>query len=58
MSDSEQQRPSLEPDSQAEPEDAPSQGPNLILLYSLIALALAAAIGFALMIVMPFHHRR
>jgi hypothetical protein len=34
-----------------------SRGPNLILIYSLIALALAAAIGFALMIVMPFYHR-
>jgi hypothetical protein len=34
-----------------------SRGPNLILIYSLIALALAAAIGFALMIVLPFHHR-
>ncbi len=39
-------------------EDEGSQGPNLVLLYSLIALALAVAIGFALMIVMPFHHRR
>jgi hypothetical protein len=33
------------------------RGPNLPLLYSLIALALAAAIGLALMIVMPFYHR-
>jgi len=33
------------------------QGPNLILIYSLIALAMAAAIGIALMIVAPFHHR-
>jgi hypothetical protein len=41
-----------------EPEDPPFQGPSLTLLYSLIALALAAAIGFALMIVMPFYHRR
>jgi len=39
-------------------EDTPSQGPNLVLLYSLIALALAAAIGFAWMIVLPFYHRR
>ncbi|HXR39710.1 MAG TPA: hypothetical protein VN776_11480 [Terracidiphilus sp.] len=39
-------------------EDVARQGPSLTLLYSLIALALAAAIGFALMIVMPFHHRR
>jgi hypothetical protein len=35
-----------------------SQGPNLVLLYSLIALALVAAIGFALLIVMPFYLRR
>jgi len=43
--------------SRSDDEDATSQdenhGPNLVLLYSLIALALA----FALMIVMPFHHR-
>jgi hypothetical protein len=41
-----------------EQEDGPSPGPNLVLLYSLIALALAAAIGFALLVVMPFYHRR
>jgi len=34
----------------------PARGPSL--MYSLIALALAAAIGFALMIVFPFYHRR
>jgi len=39
-------------------EDPPSPGPNLVLLYSLIALALAAAIGFALLIVFPFYSRR
>lgn len=39
-------------------EDEASRGPNLVVLYSLIALALAAAIGFALMIVYPFYHRR
>jgi hypothetical protein len=49
--------PPIDPQ-QPEPEDPPSAGPSLTLLYSLIALALAAAIGFALMIVMPFHHRR
>jgi hypothetical protein len=38
--------------------DKSSQGPNLVLLYSLIALALVAAITFALMIVLPFYHRR
>ena len=40
-----------------EPE-MPPQGPNLTLLFSLLALALAAAIGFALLIVLPFYHRR
>jgi hypothetical protein len=38
--------------------DKASQGPNLVLLYSLIALALVAAIAFAMMIVMPFYQRR
>jgi len=37
--------------------DKTSQGPSLTLLYSLIALALAAAIGFAMLIVLPFYHR-
>jgi len=41
-----------------DPESDASQGPSLTLLYSLVALALAAAIGFALFIVMPFYHRR
>jgi len=35
-----------------------ARGPNLPLIYSLIALALAVAIGFALMIVFPFYLRR
>lgn len=39
-------------------DEQPSSGPNLVLLYSLIALALATAIGCALMIVLPFYHRR
>ena len=47
---------------EAGPKDAdggePSQGPNLVLLYSLIALALAVAIGLAGLIVMPFYQRR
>ena len=38
--------------------DGVSQGPSLKLVYSLIALALAAAIGFALLIVLPFYNRR
>jgi hypothetical protein len=58
MSDSEQRPASVGQGAETEAEDPQSPGPNLVLLYSLIALALAAAIGFALMIVMPFHHRR
>jgi hypothetical protein len=41
----------------SKPEHPPT-GPSLKLLYSLLALALAAAIGFALLIVLPFYHRR
>ncbi len=44
------------------PEEAdgaePRRGPNLVLLYSLIALALAVAIGLAVLIVLPFYQRR
>jgi len=54
MSDPERQPTGPESDA----DDRPSAGTNLILIYSLIAIALAAAIGFALMIVLPFHHRR
>ena len=36
----------------------PSRGPNLTLIYSLMALALLAAIGCAALIVLPFYHRR
>jgi hypothetical protein len=46
-------------DSTREEESEPhSKGPSLILLYSLVALALAAAIGCAIMIVLPFYNRR
>lgn len=38
--------------------DKPAKGPNLTLLYSLIALALAVAIGLAALIVRPFYLRR
>jgi hypothetical protein len=41
-----------------EEKDEPSSGPNLVLMYSLIALALVAAIGLALLIVLPFYLRR
>ena len=34
------------------------RGPNLKLLFSLIALALAAAIAIAATMVLPFYHRR
>jgi hypothetical protein len=52
-----------QPDSQpptpgASDPDENSTGPSLTLLYSLIGLALLVAIGFALLIVAPFHHRR
>jgi len=36
----------------------PSSGINLTLIYSLIALALVAAIVIATFIVLPFYHRR
>jgi len=46
----------------ADPKDAgggePSQGPNLVLLYSLIALALAVAIALAALMVLPFYMHR
>jgi hypothetical protein len=38
--------------------DEAAQGPNLVLLYSLIALAMAVAIGLAALIVLPFYIRR
>ena len=44
----------ISPDQQA---DEPSKGPSLTLLYSLIALALAAAIALAALIVRPFYLR-
>ena len=43
------------------PEDRASEergGPNLTLIYSLIALALVAAIAVAALIVFPFYIRR
>lgn len=38
--------------------DPETKGPNLVLIYSLIALSLIAAICFAMLIVLPFYHRR
>jgi hypothetical protein len=40
-----------------EPEEE-AKGPNLILLYSLLALGLLAALGFAAMVILPFYVRR
>ena len=34
------------------------KGPNLVLLYALLALAILAAMGVAAMIVWPFYLRR
>jgi hypothetical protein len=42
----------------AENKDRPAGGPNLKLIYSLIALALVVAIGIAALIVLPFYLRR
>jgi hypothetical protein len=55
MSNPEILPPSAAPD---RPPVQGSSGPSLKLLYSLLALALAAAIGLALLIVLPFYRRR
>ena len=44
-------------DSSPEPETG-NKGPNLILLYALLALGLLVAMGFAAMIVWPFYLRK
>ncbi len=48
--------PPSEPESNQD--DPPSSGPNLVLIYSLMFLAFLVAVGFAVMIVLPFYHRR
>jgi hypothetical protein len=48
-------RPDDAPPVESEPE---SKGPNLVLYFSLIAFALAAAIACAIMIVLPFYKSR
>ena len=40
------------------PDDDSNAGPNLTLIYSLLGLALLAAIAIAVFIVLPFYHRR
>ena len=37
---------------------AVSKGPNLVLIYSLLALGLLAAMAFAAMVIWPFYLRR
>jgi hypothetical protein len=48
-------KPAKEADSDSEEQ---TKGFSLTLVYSLIALALFAAMGIALLIVLPFYHRR
>lgn len=43
---------------QADDDDQPSKGPNLVLIYSLLGLALLIAIVVAAFIVLPFYQRR
>jgi hypothetical protein len=46
------------PQMKDEQDDNQPKGPNLVLLFSLVGLALAAAIAIAMMIVYPFYLRR
>jgi hypothetical protein len=50
-------KPTQSPDTTPELEQE-QKGPNLILLYALLALALLGAMTFAAMIVWPFYLRR
>jgi hypothetical protein len=62
MSEISKRRPGLPGEQQDGGEPEPSgpvqSGPSLTAMYALIALALAAAIGFALLIVWPFYRSR
>lgn len=49
--------PEVQPTKLEENEGEP-KGMSLTLMYSLVALALLAAMGFAWMIVLPFANRR
>ncbi len=46
------------PEREADHSGNPSPGLNLTLAYSLLAVAMVAAICIALFIVLPFYHRR
>jgi hypothetical protein len=48
----------LERVEKSEASEEPSPGPNLVLLYCIIAFALLAAIGCAALIVLPFYRAR
>lgn len=41
-----------------ERDDGAPRGPNLVLIYSLLGLALLIAMGLAVLIVLPFYQRR
>jgi hypothetical protein len=45
------------PEDPDDPEER-GHGPNLALIYGLIALAMLAAIAVAALVVLPFYHRR
>jgi hypothetical protein len=47
----------LKPGIPIEDEPEPT-GPNIFVLYALLALGLLAAMGFAWMVILPFYHRR
>jgi hypothetical protein len=55
MNEPSKEKQVLSPDKDAD--DAP-RSINLVLVYGLMALALVVAIGVALLIVLPFYHRR
>ena len=50
------EKPSISRSEEAESEKA--QGPNLILIYSLLGLAFVAALAIAAFIVLPFYRHR
>ncbi len=45
-------------DQESPGDETPAKGPNLVLLYSLLALGLLAAMAFAAAIVWPFYIQR
>ncbi len=45
------------PQTDRDPDKAPARGPSLTLFYTLIVLAMLAAIAIAAFIVLPFYHR-